>query len=65
MIVENMNKLITFIKPIAGILAIAALIYFFPDIFMYFAIATILSIIGRPLFDVLKKIHIKKFRLGD
>lgn len=60
-----MEKLITFIKPIAGILAIAALIYFFPDIFMYFAIATILSIIGRPLCDVLKKFHIKKFHLGS
>ena len=60
-----MNKIISFLKPIAGILAITALIYFFPDIFMYFAIAMVLSIIGRPLCDALKKFHIKKFRLGD
>ncbi|MBQ8222369.1 MAG: AI-2E family transporter [Bacteroidales bacterium] len=60
-----MNKIITFLKPIAGVLAVAALIYFFPDIFMYFAIAMILSMMGRPLFDLLKKIHIKKLHLGD
>lgn len=60
-----MNKIISFIKPIAGILAVAALIYFFPDIFMYFAIAIILSMLGRPLCELIKKFHIKKFQLGD
>lgn len=60
-----MNKIISFIKPIAGILAVGALVYFFPDIFLYFAIAIILSMLGRPLCDVLKKFHIKKFKLGD
>lgn len=65
MIVENMKKIISFIKPIAGVLAMAALIYFFPDIFVYFAIAVILSMLGRPLCESLKKIHIKKIRLGN
>lgn len=65
MIVENMKKIISFIKPIAGVLAMAALIYFFPDIFVYFAIAIILSMLGRPLCESLKKIHIKKIRLGN
>lgn len=60
-----MNKIKAFIKPIAGILALAALIYFFPDIFVYFAIAIILSMLGRPLCEALKKFHIKKFHLGD
>ncbi len=60
-----MNKIISFIKPIAGILAVATLIYFFPDIFLYFAIAMILSMLGRPLCERLKKLHIKKFYLGD
>lgn len=60
-----MNKIISFIKPIAGILAVGALIFFFPDIFLYFAIAVILSMLGRPLCDVLKKFHIKKFKLGN
>lgn len=60
-----MNKIISFIKPIAGILAVATLIYFFPDIFLYFAIAMILSMLGRPLCERLKKFHIKKFYLGD
>lgn len=60
-----MNKIKDFIKPIAGILALAALIYFFPDIFLYFAIAIILSMLGRPLCELLKRFHIKKFHLGD
>ena len=62
---QKMNKIISFIKPVAGILAVAALIYFFPDIFLYFAIAIILSMLGRPLCERLKKIHVKKFYLGD
>ena len=60
-----MNRIISFIKPIAGVLAVAALIYFFPDIFLYFAIAVILSMIGRPMFDLLKKFHIRKLHLSD
>ncbi len=60
-----MNKIISYIKPVAGILALATLIYFFPDIFLYFAIAIIISMLGRPLCEMLKKIHIKKFHLGD
>ena len=60
-----MNKVKAFIKPIAGILAVGLLIFFFPDIFLYFAIAIILSMLGRPLCEVLKKFHIKKFHLGD
>lgn len=60
-----MNKIISFIKPVAGILAVGALIYFFPDIFIYFALAVILSMLGRPLCESLKKLHIKKLHLGD
>ncbi len=60
-----MNKIISFIKPVAGILAVGTLIYFFPEIFIYFAIAIILSMLGRPLCETLKKFHIRKFKLGD
>ena len=60
-----MNKIKAFIKPIAGLLAVGLLIYFFPDIFLYFAIAIILSMLGRPLCELIKKFHIKKFYLGD
>ena len=60
-----MNKVKAFIKPIAGILAVGLLIFFFPDIFLYFAIAIILSMLGRPLCEVLKKFHIKKFHFGN
>ena len=61
----KLNKVKAFIKPIAGILAVGLLIFFFPDTFLYFAIAIILSMLGRPLCEVLKKFHIKKFHLGD
>ena len=60
-----MNKIKAFIKPIAGLLAVGLLIYFFPDIFLYFAIAIILSMLGRPLCELIKKFHIKKFHFGN
>ena len=60
-----MNKIKDFIKPIARILVVGLLIYFFSDIFLYFAIAIILSMLGRPLCESIKKFHIKKFHLGD
>ena len=60
-----MNKIKDFIKPIAGILAVGLLIFFFPDMFLYFAIAIIFSMLGRPLCECIKKFHIKKFYLGD
>lgn len=60
-----MNKIKDLIKPIAGILVVGLLIYFFSDIFLYFAIAIILSMLGRPLCESIKKFHIKKFHLGD
>ena len=60
-----MNKIKDFIKPIAGILAVGLLIFFFPDMFLYFAIAIIFSMLGRPLCECIKKFHIKKFHLGD
>lgn len=60
-----MNKIVSFLKPIAGLLAVATLVYFFPDIFLYFVIATILAMLGRPICEKLKKFHIKKFHLGD
>ncbi|MBR4156759.1 MAG: AI-2E family transporter [Bacteroidales bacterium] len=60
-----MNKIKAFIKPIAGLLAVGLLIYFFPDIFLYFAIAIILSMLGRPLCELIKKFHIRNFHLGD
>ena len=60
-----MNKIKAFIKPIAGLLAVGLLIYFFPDIFLYFAIAIVLSMLGRPMCERIKKLHIKKFYLGD
>lgn len=60
-----MNKIITFLKPIAGLLAVGVLIYFFPDIFLYFAISLLLFMIGRPICEAIKKIHIKKFYIGS
>ena len=60
-----MNKIKDFIKPIAGLLSVGLLVYFFPHIFLYFAIAIILSMLGRPLCECLKKFHIKRFHLGD
>lgn len=60
-----MNRIVKFIKPLAGIIVLGILIYFFPEIFVYFAIAIILFMLGRPLCEQIKKFHIKKFHLGS
>ena len=60
-----MNKIKAFIKPIAGILAVGLLIFFFPYIFLHFAIAVILSMLGRPLCEFFKRLHFRKLHLGD
>ena len=60
-----MNRIISFIKPLAGLIAVGVLIYFFPSIFVYFVVAVVLSMLGRPLCELIKKFHIKKFVLGD
>lgn len=54
-----MSKLVNFIKPIAGLLALLVFAIFFRDLFLYFVISVILSMLGRPLCERVKKIHIK------
>lgn len=49
-----MEKLINLIKPLSGILVLVLLAYFFPDLAVYFAISSVLFIIGRPVCEFIK-----------
>lgn len=60
-----MKNVINFLKPLTGFFLLCFLAYYFSDVFLYFIIATVLSLLGRPMAALLKKIHIKKFYVGD
>lgn len=60
-----MDKLINLIKPLSGILVLVLLAYFFPDLAVYFAISSVLFIIGRPVCEFIKKLHIKKLYINS
>ncbi len=60
-----MEKLINLIKPLSGILVLILLAYFFPDLAVYFAISSVLFIIGRPVCEFIKKLHIKKLYVNS
>lgn len=60
-----MNKIINFIKPFAGILAVILIAIFFGEILMYFVIAAVLSMLGCPVCKRFKNIHIKSHYLNS
>lgn len=60
-----MKNIFNFLKPLTGIIILCFLAYYFSDIFLYFVFAVVLSLLGRPLVVLLKKIHIKKLYMGS
>ncbi|QZE14460.1 AI-2E family transporter [Halosquirtibacter laminarini] len=43
---------------------LAVLLWYFSDIVIYILIASVLSVIGRPIKNILEKIHIRNWRMG-
>ncbi|MDC1106782.1 AI-2E family transporter [Prolixibacteraceae bacterium] len=43
---------------------LALLLWYFSDIVVYILIASVLSVLGRPIKNLLDKIHIRKYRMG-
>ncbi|QZT39016.1 AI-2E family transporter [Halosquirtibacter xylanolyticus] len=48
-----------------GFIFLALLLWYFSDIVIYILIASVLSVLGRPIKNLLEKIHIRKWRMGD
>lgn len=58
-----MDKLLSFLKSISGLVIFAAVAIYFSNIFFYFIISLVLFILCRPLTKLLGKVKIGKFRI--
>ena len=59
-----MNRRTRLALIILPIVLIALAFYFFSDIIAYLAIASVITLIGRPIMDLLLKIRIRRFKLS-
>ncbi|HKM92286.1 MAG TPA: AI-2E family transporter [Prolixibacteraceae bacterium] len=59
-----MNKRLRNVLLVAGLLILIFLLWYFRSIVTYIIIASILSVMGRPMVRWLKKIKIRRFKLG-
>lgn len=62
---RNVDKLAGYLIKIGGLAIIAALCWFFKNVLIYIIVAFVVSLIGRPIMKLLKRIHIKKFYLPE
>lgn len=58
-----MNKLIRYILGIAGALVIGFITWYFSDIVIYIIISAVISLMGKPLMELIMKLKIKKFKI--
>ncbi len=58
-----MNSFCKYLLILIGIAALGYVLWYFSSIVAYILIAGVLSLIGRPLVDLLGKVRIRKFRL--
>lgn len=57
---DSLTKILDFLKPLAGLIILGILAYFFTDILIWFIIAAVLSLIGRPIVRKLTSIKFGK-----
>lgn len=62
---RNIDKLAGYLIKLGGLAIIAALCWYFKNVLIYIVVAFVVSLIGRPIMRLLKRFHIKKFRLPD
>ena len=62
---RNTDKLAGYLIKLGGLAIIAALCWYFKNVLIYIIIAFVVSLVGRPIMKLLKKIRIGKFRLPD
>jgi predicted PurR-regulated permease PerM len=62
LIISKMNSTLRNFLIIVGVALLAYLFWYFRSIFAYILVAGVISLIGRPIVDLLNSIHIKKFR---
>ena len=62
---RNIDKLAGYFIKIGAFAIIAAICWYFKNVLIYIVVAFVVSLIGRPIMKLLKRFHIKKFRLPD
>lgn len=62
---RNIDRLAGYLIKLGGFAIIAALCWYFKNVLIYIIVAFVISLIGRPVMKLLKKIHIGKFRIPD
>lgn len=62
---RNIDKLAGYLIKLGGLAIIAALCWYFKNVLIYIIVAFVVSLIGRPVMKLLKRVHIKKFHLPD
>ena len=62
---RSIDKLADYIIKLAGLAAIIAVCWYFKKVLVYIIVAFVISLIGRPVMHLLRRFHIKKFRLPN
>lgn len=62
---RNVDKLAGYLIKLGGLAIIAALCWYFKNVLIYIIVAFVVSLIGRPVMKLLKKIRIGKIHLPD
>lgn len=59
-----MDAFLRILKPLTGLLLFLFLGWYFSDILAYIIIAAVISLLGRPLVQLLQAVHIRKIKLN-
>ena len=62
---RNIDKLAGYLIKLGGLAIIAAICWYFKNVLIYIIIAFVVSLIGRPIMKVFKKVRIGKFHLPE
>jgi len=60
-----MEAFVRFLKPLTGLLVFGFLAWYFSDLLAYIVISAVLSILGRPLVQIIQSIHIGRVKLNN
>ena len=60
---RNIDKLAGYLIKLGGLAIIAALCWYFKNVLIYIIVAFVVSLIGRPIMKLLKRIRIGKFHI--
>lgn len=63
--VRNIDRLSGYVIKLGAVAIIAGLCWYFRSVLVYIILAFVVSMIGRPLMKLLRRVHIRRWRLPD